>query len=315
MKHSQLREDRIATARADLIRYVDYYDRCNDVMQRLVKLDPESKIDDETVKFLNEYLEGVPSTEALIFQSDTMTSVENCLKAIGRVLAFIFRKIWELFKWIFDQYYRARKEFLDIRSFLVSIDSPRFRAQFENIYCQSIILRKDVMNLISQSMKLCMLIQSTVGAATAEHIDVLLIQFRQQAGFDMQLMSDGVNDKFIDLTMAFQPVNNMTIANAGWNVDSFIQVIESHIDLVTRIVDLKKTEKNLRKEAAAIEDRVQQAVAAGQKIETVRGLQDEAAFKVRKAKIVLNSLSVLNKRTLGISNVLRTIAKEAKKFK
>ena len=318
MKHSQLKAARIATARAEIIRYFDHYERCADVANRLANMpDMEAPMDVETAKFINEYLADVPTFEGVKIETSfgPFDSFKNALSTIGRILAYIFRKILELLKWIFDQHYRARKEFIDMRTFIMSINSDRFKSQFEHIYCNTIVLRKDVMELIMKSVRLTDLIKSTVGVVSVEHIDALLISFRSQAGFDLQLMPDGVNDKFVDLTMAFAPANNMTMETAGWTVDALLSALEAQIDLVTKVVDLKQTEKRLRKEAADIEDQIRVAIDKGQTVESVKHLQEEAAFRIRKAKIIFNALSVLNKRTLGISNVLRALTKEAKRFK
>jgi len=306
--------ERSLEARADILlsleEYYDQYHRCCEVYDRLAVMDPESELDPEVVAYIDEYLKDVKSYEGLGTVLKVATSVSGILQAILRVIKYVAKKLYELFKWCIDAQYRARKEFVDTRQYIISVNSADFETRFNGAMCESIVVRREIDELIKKNRQLVNLIQSVSGVTQVEHINALLASFKMNAGVDI----GGDNETFTDLATAFTIQRNVTMSSAGWSVEGYMETIGLFIDLVTAGVVLKETQKTAEKDIRNINDEVTDAIAKNVSLNVVKDLQAKAALKIRCSRIIGNSLAVITKRNLAIANVLRIIAKEAKKI-
>lgn len=303
----------IAEIQADLSFYieqrVDQMERLLDIYTRLGPLDPDTKIEPEVADYINGYLKGIVGEESIHVDTPILDTVFKILRAIRDALMWIIKKLAELFRWCLDAHYRVRKEFLDIRVNMMSVQDAQFATKFAEYECESMIKVNDIRDIIQKTKTLVDLIMSVAGVQMAEHADSLLMSFRRNAGVDIV---DG--SKFTDTLAAFTPMTHCKLGSAGWDLDTYLEVLGTFITVLSNVQSLKETEARLRRDATALQQEAIKAMNQNVSADAVKDIQSAAALKIRLSRIIIGALAVLNQRTANVGSVMRTIAKETLKL-
>lgn len=288
----------------DIELHMDSLQRCCEIYDRLVTMPSNAVVDAEVVGFIKEYT-GI-SMESVTVGFDN--PIMNVLRAIKDGIVYLIKKLWELFRWIFDAHYRARKEFIDIRTRMMTKTDDTFSQKFSSYMCESVVDVKDIEMYILKENTLIDVLTSVAGVTDLKHADALISTFKKDASIEVV---DG--NKFTDSLSVPKFLHSITLSRAGWTLDNFIEIIGKYITVLSKIETLKATEARLRKDSNELLKEVQEAMDKNVSADAVKDLQLRAALRIRLSRMIVGGLTVLTQRGNSIANVIRTIAKETLK--
>lgn len=296
--------------------YLDEYERCAEMLQRVNALDRKAELPKEVLDYVLQYSSICQESWSLTIGSKGSSSggsndtgvvafIKKILNGLKNAIIKIYEFIVNIFRTLFDKQYRARKQFLGITKHLVLLASrPEIAQRFEAIPC-SVISQADAIEVIQKSKNLINLIKFCAASTDHKAIDDLLNQFSRIAAIKV------TNDQFTDLCAQVSGRRWNSFAQAGWTLKGLQQCIDDHINSLSGVETLKETRDNLEKEVKVLERRINEAMNANTSVDNVRDLQKIIALKLRLTRIIGNAIAIINNRSTGTTNVLKAIHGQA----
>lgn len=294
-----------------LIIKTDEVERCQYMLDKVSMLDMNSKLPVEVVDYIGSYANiCMVDTQGMI--SDTKDVLSKILSALFKAIAWIIEKLTEIFKYIFNSQYRAKKETLDLQRKIITLSlKPEFCNKFENTNV-SVVTKADVDKLIYTTERLFSLMHSCAGVTELQYSDTLINQWKGEAAIDFD--SEG---KMYDATVKMVPQRNTTFGMAGWKLnsnDGIQNSIVQYLAMIDGVEDLKALKKNTDRMSSDLKKRAEAAVTSGATSGNVSKLQKETATKIEMVKILAYAAAIAVRRSHNLLAFFNLIYEEMVKI-
>jgi len=288
----------------DLVLKTDEAVRCQEVLNRLLTYNNNDRLPADVVDFIGNYAPiEIVDQHGMVFAAVDL--IKKALDALMKAITWIIAKLKEIFKFLFDSQYRAKKEILDLQRRIITITMKvDVRSKFENL-TTTVHTKTDIDAILFKSQSLVNLITSAAGMKELTYVDWLLKTFGGDAG--VRLNKDDVLEDSIDTP---DTLRNTTFGLAGWTIDGLQNTIVTYLGVIDSIQNLKKVQSDVEKEAADLKRRAEEAATSGATSGNIIELQKEAATKIMMTKIMGYAVAIAVRRSDNILAFLTQIFRE-----
>ncbi len=254
---------------------------------------------------------GLVSCESLIqVNSPVIDTINNILQGILSAIKWIVTQFVDLFRLIFDMYYRAQRKFIKQQQFLLQFTNPDMRAKFENTSMKT-ITHVDFIKFNNQLNKLILVLQSATRVAAYEHVDKLFTNCEAEVGCRI----DGGNT-LVNLTDVTKLEIQGMLKDIGW---SYTGVVDANTAMLLTVHDtttLQRLNKAVNAEAKLLQSQVEKSVRENTHPATVTNLQERLnmqrqihAFVKSGLVIIATRMSWMDHYFSQFVDLMRTIQK------
>lgn len=246
------------------------------------------------------------SMEGLNVSIGSFKGVGNVIDAIKRAIQFMADLAIDLFRRIFDQYYRAQRKFLNYQSTLLQItDDDRKEAIVNTVV--NVAANSAVNDLIKEVLAMNLEMQSASGVATADHLDRFIRTATKEFGCKY---TDG---KLLDVRTISIPTQNITLLTNGWSFDAIKETLKGLLVLSNDIVTTKQTEKNINKMIKELESDLNRNVRTNSPPAVIQNIQDKLADKRRIQTFINSGLVILATRLAWLDTQITLVMNAVQK--
>jgi len=302
--HASSYDIMVAGLTQELALKVDEAQRCQEILDRLLAYDNNAKLEPDVIDFIGNYA----PIEIVDQHGMVMTAIDLIKKALDslmKAIVWIINKLKEIFKYLFDSQYRAKKEVLDIQRRILTITMKQdIRTKFENL--NTTVHRKaDIDAILYKCQSLVELIVSAANTTDGAYADTLIKTFGGDAGVAI----DGEN-VLTDIIPTPEVMRNTTFSLAGWTIDGVQTTITNYLAAIDSIQKLKKTQADVEKDANDLKRRAEEAATSGATSGNIIQLQKEAATKIMMVKIMGYAIAIEVRRSDNVLAFLNQIYNE-----
>lgn len=287
-----------------LVMKTDEASRCQEIIDRLMTYEDNTRLPPEVVDFIGNYAPiEIVDQHGLVFGA--IDVMKKALDSLMKAIAWIIAKLKEIFKYLFDSQYRAKKEVLDLQRRIITITMKAdVRTKFENL-TTTVHPKTAIDDILFKCNSLADVIKSAAGTTDVSYADNLIQTFGGTAGIAMS-----PENVLTDILPNPPSMRGTTFGLAGWTIDGLQNTIVTYLSVIDSIQNLRKTEQEVSKAAAELKRKAEDAATSGATSGNLIQLQKEAATKIMMTRIIGYAIAIEVRRSDNVLAFITQIYKE-----
>lgn len=235
---------------------------------------------------------GLISMEGSLIEvkSPIMDTLKRILQGIYDAIKWIIVQFIDIFRLIFDMYYRAQRKFNKQQQFLLQFIDPTMRDKFENTMMKTVRF-DDFQSFNKQLKNLILTLQSGSRVASFEHVARLFVNCDTTLGCRIDASSTIVN--IVD-TSKLETTG--VLKAIGWTYQSVSDTLAEMIITAHDTVTLQRLNKDVERNASDLKSQVEKNVRENAHPANVTHLQEKLNMQRQIHAFVKSGLIIVATR-------------------
>jgi len=257
------------------------------------RLEADQSIPESVIQYLEEVS---PANEGLFTVSlGAGKTIATIIEGLKKMIEWMYTTAIDLFKMIFDQYYRSQRKFLKFQQYLMSITEEGRKERIKG-YKTTITSYGEAVDLLQQIIAMNKEIQSASGVSISEHLDRFVVTATEEFGCKL------IDGKLVDVSGFTKSSKLTTLKDQGWTYDTIARIVEGMLLAASENTSSKQAEKNVISAVKSLEREVNALVRANTDPVIVTRVQQRVADRKKVQDFITSSLRVTTVRFTWLDN-------------